>query len=429
MRVILGLLLIFLLSTQAWADTEFFDRFDDPYLAGYVQEGLQNNHDLQKAVWQVEEYRQNVKASFAKELPSLSTGAYYTGFHVPSLANSPLHKNAFILPFIARYEPDFLLKNRDKTKSTKKAYESMEFQKEAVAISLASDIATVYINLLQYDSLIDSQKKVVALNEQIAARSQKKYDRGVIDNATLNSAKKDLETAKNTLDDLNKQRETALTQFALLLGRSPGEEIQRGKLETFEYKQQIPDTISSDVIFSRPDVLSAEKQLEMANIDVRVARKEFLPSFNIIGILAFNTIFPGSFFNWDSILASILAGASQDIFTGGAKVANLKIYKARYEQLFETYRQTDLNAVKEVNDALVIIKIDTVTDNNTIEKLRLQTRDFADSGKKFKRGVISEPDLLSAEQMLLNVQQTQTQTKTVRLVNYLTLYKAAGGKL
>lgn len=428
MQKLLGVLLILIFGASVQA-AEFFERFDDPYLAGYVQEGLQNNHDLQKAVWQVEEYRQNVKASFAKELPSLSMGAYYTGFHVPSLANSPLHKNAFILPFIASYEPDFLLKNRDMTKSTKKAYEAMEFQKEAVAIALSSDIATVYMNLLQYDGLIESQKKVVALNEQIVARSQKKYDRGVIDNAALNTAKKDLETAKNSLDDLSKQRETALTQFALLLGRSSGEGIQRGKLETFEYKAQVPDVISSDVIFSRPDVLSAEAQLEKAKIDVRVARKEFLPSFNIVGFLAFNTIFPGSFFNWDSILASILAGASQDIFKGGAKVANLKIYKARYEQLFETYRQTDLNAVKEVNDALVIIKIDTATDNNTIEKLRLQTRDFADSDKKFERGVVSEPDLLMAQQQLLSMKQAQIQTKTTRLVNYLTLYKAAGGKI
>ena len=426
MKNFLGVLLILFFAAGAQA-AEFFERFDDPYLAGYVQEGLQHNHDLQRAVWQVEEYRQNVRASFAKELPSLSTGAYYTGFHIPTTL--PLHRNAFILPFIARYEPDFLLKNRDKTKSTKKAYESMEFQKESVAISISSDIATVYINLLQYDGLIWSQERTAALSEELVRRAQKRFNHGVIDNAALNTAKKDLETAKNALDDLHKQRETALTQFALLLGRAPGNEIQRGKLEAFEYKAQIPDVISSEVIFSRPDVLAAEKQLEMANINVRVARKEFLPSFNIIGILAFNTIFPGSFFNWDSTIASILAGASQDIFMGGAKVANLKINKARYEQLFETYRQTDLTAVKEVNDALVIIKIDTATDNNTIEKLRLQTRDFADSGKKFKRGVISEPDLLMAQQQLISAQQAQIQTKTVRLVNYLTLYKAVGGKL
>jgi outer membrane protein TolC len=143
----------------------------------------------------------------------------------------------------------------------------------------------------------------------------------------------------------------------------------------------------------------------------------------------FNTFLPGNFFNWDSIIASIFAGARQEIFRGGLRFANLRISQAQYEQLFEMYRQTDLNAVKEVNDALVIIKIDTQTDNNTLEKLRLQARDFADADKKFKRGVISYPELLSAQQELLNMQQNQIQTKTTRLVNYLTLYKAVGGKL
>ncbi len=408
---------------------EFFERFDDPYLANYVCEGLENNHDLQKAVWQVEEYRNNVKASFAKELPRLSMGANYAGIHIPSFNELPMRQNAFVLPFVASYEPDFLLKNRDRTKSSKKAYESMQFQEQAVRIALVSDIATVYINLLQYDGLIDTQAKVVTLDEELVNRAQKSYNQGVIDHAALNAAKKKLETSKNTLCDLCKQRETALTQFSVLLGRTPGGQIHRGKLETFEYCERIPDTISSDIIFSRPDVLAAEKQLEMAKINVRVARKEFLPSFNIIGILAFNTLLPGSFFNWDKTIATILAGATQDIFVGGAKVANLKINKARYEQLFEAYRQTDLIAVKEVNDALVIIKVDTNIDNNTIEKLRFQTRDFADSDKKFKRGVISYPDLLAAEQLLLNMRQAQIQTKTTRLVNYLTLYKAAGGKI
>ena len=97
--------------------------------------------------------------------------------------------------------------------------------------------------------------------------------------------------------------------------------------------------------------MQAEKMLEKAKIDIRVARKEFLPRFNITGLWVFNTIAPGAFFSWESPLAAIIARASQDIFTGGRKIANLKIQKAKYEELFEKYRQTDLEAVKEVNTA------------------------------------------------------------------------------
>ena len=109
--------------------------------------------------------------------------------------------------------------------------------------------------------------------------------------------------------------------------------------------------------------------LEKAKIDIRVARKEFLPRFNITGIWAFNTIAPGSFFSWESSLAALLAGATQDIFTGGRKIANLKFQKAKYEELFEQYRQVDLDAVKEVNTSLCIIKHDTEIENRNQRKI------------------------------------------------------------
>lgn len=124
-------------------------------------------------------------------------------------------------------------------------------------------------------------------------------------------------------------------QFAVLIGRGVNAEtinsdIPRGNIDNFEYNAVIPNEIESDVIFSRPDVKRTEMALEKAKIDIRVARKEFLPTFNITGIWAFNTIALGSFFSWESSLAALLAGATQDLFTGGRKIANLKFPKLMF---------------------------------------------------------------------------------------------------
>lgn len=107
-----------------------------------------------------------------------------------------------------------------------------------------------------------------------------------------------------------------MMQLAVLTGNSASNtaDMKVGDLDNFEYSGEIPDEISSDVIFARPDVKMAEANLEKAKIDVRVAKKEFFPRFNIVGVWAFNTIAPGTFFSWESSLAAILAGATQDIF-------------------------------------------------------------------------------------------------------------------
>lgn len=410
---------------------DFFNNFNDCYLPNYINEAIDNNHSAKQATARVEQYRQQVKSSFGKELPTLSIGANYLGIKVPDIDNFQLKKNAFIVPLIANYEADLLLKNRDKTKSTNKLYEASQQEEKAAYLSLLGDVASTYANILQYDELIKTQNELVENAQNILENDKRKYGRGVINSTTLNNSQKDLEIAKNNLETLEKDREIALMQFAVLLGRSAecANDIERGNLNDFKYQKQIPTEIASDVIFSRPDVIAAEKQLEKAKIDVKVARKDFLPTFNITGLWTFNTLVGGTFFSWDSSLAMLMAGAMQDIFAGGRKVANFKFQKAKYEELFENYRQTDLEAVKEVNTALCIIKYDTNIDNNTKNQLDFETKNYLDAQKMYDRGVISNNDFFNEKRRYLTEEFETSQTKTQRLVNYFTLYKAVGGKL
>lgn len=412
-------------------NTDFFNKFNDSCLNYYIDEALKNNHELKKAEKVVEQYRQEVKYSFGRELPSFSVSANYLGIKVPKLDNFQLKKNAFVLPFFANYEADLLLKNRDKTKSSKKQYEASQAQEKAIYLALLSDVATVYTNLLEYDELIKIAEENLAISTKLHKINQKRLERGVITTTQLNESMQNVESSKTVIENLKKQQEILLMQLAVLSGKSATEaqNLKRGTLQDFEYSGKIPNEIESDVIFSRPDVITAEKKLEKAKIDVRIARKEFLPTFNITGIWAFNTIASGSFFSWESSLAALLAGATQDIFAGGRKVVNLKMKKAKYEELFEEYKQTDLNAVKEVNTALCIIKHDTAVEKNTTNKTSLEYDNLMKSKQKLEQGTISYPEYLAELSKFLDKQNSSIQAKSQRLVNYYTLYKAVGGQL
>ena len=98
--------------------------------------------------------------------------------------------------------------------------------------------------------------------------------------------------------------------------------------------------------------------VEKAGIDVRVARKEFLPTINLTGLALFNSNKIGSAWSTKGMLAGIAAGAMLPIFTGGARIANLKIKKTEYERLLQDYYKTNLTAIQEINDALVSVKKD-----------------------------------------------------------------------
>ncbi len=407
---------------------EFFNAFHDPYLLQYLNEAVDNNHDARVATQRVEEYRQNIKLAFAQELPSIRVSAGYLGASIPYVN---IDKNAFVLPFTANYEADIFGRSRDRTKSAKMIYEMSKLDEQSVYLALLTDVASIYTNILQYDELIAGQENLAANYAQILADGQKKFSRGLITNTDLNNAQTSLKHANTELQNLTKQREVLLMQLAVMTGRDAAdkEELRRGTLAAFEYDAEIPAAIESDVIFARPDLQRAEKALEKAKIDVRVARKNFLPTFNILGVLTFNTIGPGSFFSWGSSLGALLAGLTQDLFTGGKKSAELKLQKAKYEEMLESYTQTGLEAAKEVNMALCFIKHDVLIEDNAKENLALSTKNFADAQKMLDNGLFSRSQYLMSANQCVSSRMDLIRAKTQRIINYYTLYKSAGGRL
>jgi len=432
MKKMILIFLLFNLSFSYGYNLDFFSKFNDCYLEEYIQEALLNNHDLKQADERVKQYRFEISNALSKEFPSLSVSSSYLGTHVPNRDyNIFLQKNSYVLPFRVNYEPDFLLKNKDKIKSTKHLYKAQIANKNSTYISLLTDVASTYVNILLYDYLIKKQKEILKYKAQNLKFDYNKFKYGIIDSINLNNSEDEYYSQISLFNILEKNRNTALYNFSLLLGKSSDciNEIKRGKLENFEYQSEIPKVISSDVIYSRPDIIEIENLLKSSKIDITIAKKDFFPTFNVTGFLAFDTAGGGNFFSWNSSFAYILAGVTQDIFKGGAKLANLKIKKARFCELMERYLQTDLKALKEINNALNLIQQDKKTEKTSNLQLALEARNFEFSDRKFKRGVISKIDWLNDKNSYHQQEQITGYVKAQRLVDYFTLYKSTGGQL
>lgn len=149
------------------------------------------------------------------------TAPAYLGAQVPKIDNFELDTNAFILPFLANYEADFLLKNRDKTRSEKKNYEAEQFYEKTVYIALVTDIASAYINLIKLDRLIELQRKILKNNYALYDKTKLRYDNGISSLTDLNNAKKDLTDTKNELVEYDSDRQNLLYELAVMIGESP----------------------------------------------------------------------------------------------------------------------------------------------------------------------------------------------------------------
>ena len=175
--------------------------------------------------------------------------------------------------------------------------------------------------------------------------------------------------------------------------------------------------------------MKAESDLKKAKIDIRVARKNFLPSFNIIGVAGYNSLLLERLFDWENIMALIAVGAFEKLYTGGNLTASLRIKKLKFEQLFEQYKQTELNAFQEINDVLCMIKYDTNKDSGNLKKLNLEKSNLNLVKERYKAGIISYLEYIQYQETTLSLQTEKDNSKAQRLADYISLYKAAGTKL
>ena len=406
---------------------KWWDNFNDPLLTGYIDKAIQNNFDLKMATNAVDEYYQAIKINFANQLPSATIGFNTAYAKLPQKGDG----FNFVTPAFASYELDLFLKNRDKTSMSKKDYEASLQDERAAYISVASAVGTTYLNLVKLDKMIELQEEIVQDRKVIYELMLARNKEGLTSTSDTVKANKSYIAGNTELTEYKKNRAKLLNQLAVLIGESPNnsEQLARISYDELNFSGVIPAEISTEVIAARPDYIKAEKLVEKAGLDVRVAKKEFLPTFNINGIALLMANDIGSAWSTGNALAALAGGLNLPLFTGGRRLANLRLKKSSYERILNNYYKTNLTSIQEVNDALVTIKLDEEKYQDIKKQADLEREDFSYSTNKYDAGIISKLDLTQVKENVLFTDKTLVNNRVNCFVNYIGLYKATGSKL
>ena len=377
-------------------------QFNDEYLNNYIVKAIENNKDLKMATLTIDEYYQNVVMQRAGELPTIQAG-FMPGYG--KLIGSSA--GGFMLPIIANYELDLFGKNHNKTTAVRKLYEASILDEKSAYISIVSAVGSTYINIVKLDAMIDLQEDIVDLRKEIFEIMSVANAEGVVSTSDLVKANQAYISGVADLVDLQKERTKLLHQLAVLTGDSP-----------------VPEYVSSDVIMKRPDFMKAEKMLEKAGIDVKVARKEMLPTLNLGGGVLFNSKYFESLFTTSNMIWGLGGNIIQPIFMGGKIKANLKAKKIAYEKSLKNYEKVNLTSMQEVNDSLVSVNRDKEKLERQKKIQELEEKDFELSKCKFAQGTIAKLDLNQMEENLLSVNKMFYASNFDCMIDYISFYKA-----
>ncbi len=410
----------------SYINIDWWKEFNDEILIDYIIRAIQCNQDLKTATLRVGENIENKNIKRANEMPSIGAGAVSALYKLPAETSS---QGLISLPVYVNYELDLFGKNRDKTKSMDKSIEIARQNERAAYISVISAVGSTYYNIVKLDKIIELQKQIINDSQKIYELMKLSNEEGLVSTADTVSANKAYIKANSDMIELKKSREKLLNMLCVLIGDSPenSSELRRISFDDLVINKSIPIYIPSEIIEQRPDYISSEKNIEKIGFDVRAAKKEFLPSFNILGLISFNSTEYISKMNWTNSLALLGGGALLPLFTGGRRIANLNLHKNKYEQAVENYKKTNLTAIQEINDSLCSLKLDNEKYLKTLESCNAEKEDFRFTKLKYEEGIISKLDLLQKREALISTEKLVADDKTNCFINQIGLYKSTAG--
>lgn len=413
------------------ADLPWWDVFTDPTLKSLIQKALTNNLDLRVAIRRIDQAAAISAQARAQYLPQagyhheLSTGR--NEFAGNPVANGGVIRGALVTLASASWEPDIWGRIRRSNEAALANLLSTEQARRAIQLTVASDTAQAYFELLGLDrQLTVAHRTTDALAETLKLFEQQ-LEGGLATRLDTSRALAARAIASSAIPELERQIALKENQIRLLLGEDPGPITNRGKLLDQLVPPDVPTGVPSELLERRPDILQMEQLIRLANAQVGIATANYFPRFGLTTLFGGLSSPLADFASGKTPAFSFAAGAAGPLYQGGALKAQKRQAIANWEQTKLEYQQTILAAFQDVSNALITRqKLEAIrTDQIVMVDAYKESVDV--SLKRYRAGRASYFEVLEAQQQLFPAENSLAITETNRRVVIVQLYKALGG--
>lgn len=396
--------------------------FRDAKLQALIEEGLNNNVDVQAAALRVKEAKVMLTSAKLSYLPSINIAPQGTATSM----DEGNYVKAYTLPAVASWEIDLFGKILNSKRGQKVAYQKSQYSQQAVRSSIICGIANVYYSLL----MLDRQVAITTETSDIYKENVRVMEAMKNAGMTTEAGVAQMRAASNQIDasliDLKRQVRETENSLAILLGRTP-QTIERTTLDEQVMPEKLMAGVPLQLLENRPDVKMAEMTLAAAYYSTNQARAAFYPGLTITGTAGWTNGSNISVSNPGVFMMQAMASLAQPIFNKGKLIANLKVTKAEEKIAQMNYQQTILKAGKEVSDALFLFDCQNKKLEN--DKVRVEQLEKAVIATKalFQSASATYLEVLTSQQSLLSAQLSEVADNFQRIQAVINLYSAVGG--
>lgn len=417
-------------TNRPYAELTWWEVYRDNTLQALIQEALTNNYDLRIAMARVEQARALATQARSQFVPGVNyNGAVSRGRNElfgSGFPNDAQTVNSAIASLNVFWEVDLWGRVRRLNESARAQFLASEEARRGVRLTLLSDVATTYFQLLELDQELEIANHTTnSFGESLKIFSQRVAG-GTASDLESARAEAALDDAAAAVPAIRERISATENQLCVLLGRNPGPIKRLAPLLTQEMPE-IPQGLPSEMLDRRPDVREAEQLLHSANAQVGESVAEFFPKIGLTALLGKVSPELSAFTLGGANAWGIAAEGTGPLFEGGRLVGQYRQSKAARSEFELRYRQTILNAFREVSDALVS-RSELVQVRQYLEREVSALESAVKlSTERYVAGKADYYEVLEAQQQLFPAELNLARTQRDQLLAVVSLYKTLGG--
>jgi multidrug efflux system outer membrane protein len=423
------------------ADLGWWEFFGDPALRDLIRVAVEENKDVQIAVARVEQARAQLAGTAAERWPRLDNNASYATLRDSEVsfpptvvpANTPgIFRNkaegAILRTTLdVAFELDVWGRLRRATEAARAELLASDETRRSVLLTLVSDVATTYFNILGLDEeLAVSQRAVDARRETVRILRARARE-GIASELEVRRVEGELAATTAVIPDLERQMTQTEHRLSVLVGRNPGPIARGSALAAHPVPVSVPAGLPSALLDRRPDVRQAEQQLVAANARIGEAKAAFFPQIRLTGLYGVESASLSDLFTGPARVWRLGPSISVPLFDAGRNRARVDLTQARREEALIQYQQVVQTAFREVEDALIAHRKNREVLAEQEAQVTANRESVRLARLRYFNGVGSQIDVLDAERQLLTAEIAATRTRLDQLVTLVQIYKALGG--
>lgn len=416
------------------AKGEWWSVFHDDDLSAFEKQALDANQTIKVAAARLEQARASAAVQIATQFPALSTSPTVQRQRLsgnrPASSNfpvrSPVSQTNIALPFTAGYEVDLFGRRRRSIEAAQAAYQATAADLENVRLVITAELAADYFTLRQLDTELTILNRTVETLQKALQLVDSRHKGGLASGLDVAEEETLLHTTRTQAILLQQQRKQFEDAIAVLVGK-PAPDFHVSPKELKGEPPSLDAGLPSDLLERRPDVAEAERQMAVANAQIGVARAAYYPSLNLFGNGGWQAADIAKLVNVQSTFWAVGANVAESIFTGGSRRAQVQFAKSGYDASVAAYRESVLNAFREVQDDVTGLTVLDQANQSQQQAVDAARRTLDIAGNRYTGGLVNYLDVVNAQQNLLNNEQELAVIHGQRLVTSVLLIKALGG--